>query len=253
MNMGGQFSLPLNCLWLHVGMTGRFICKLPQMSSCFLICEIGILLLTVGMKWLDAWFGTGPICCKHLINVNSCCSCFWGSTWTLPLRLWQPTLVNIPVSWPEDHNFPAEEADWEARGCDGRGGWDGPGKGLCGLHTQLQRARMVSRPRGGGTAHNSPSGCLQCWPGKSWHACPRWPSCQREELGRQKRRKAFSVEAEGTAWVEGKKWEQQCLQKKWEEPVCGEQRAFVLCGRVGSGHRGQGRRPSPVLFQIWEG
>lgn len=74
-----------------------------------------------------------------------------------------------------------------------------------------------------------------------------------EELGRQKRRKVFSVEAEGTARVEGKKWEQQCLQKKWEEPVCGEQRAFVLCGRVGSGHRGQGRRPSPVLFQSWEG
>ena len=45
--------------------------------------------------------------------------------------------------------------------------------------------------------------------------------------------------------MEGKKWEQQCLQKKWEEQVCGEQRAFVL--QEGWGQVTQGRGGGPAL------
>lgn len=160
--------------------------------------------------------------------------------------------MNILVSGPEHLNFPGEETDSEVLGCDGTGGCDGAGTGLLRPFHSDPESRDGVKAQGREVQPTTAPQMSAALAGEKPTRLSPTALVSEGRAGKAEGRKGVNAEAEGAARAKAKGWGQPCLQEKWEEARLQGAKAAVR-GRVASGRGGQGRWPSPVWFQGWEG
>ena len=75
---------------------------------------------------------------------------------------WQPTLMNMLVSWPENHDFPARKQTERSLAVMVEVGETALERGSVAFTHSSREQGWCQGPGEGGTAHNSPSRCLWC-------------------------------------------------------------------------------------------
>lgn len=163
------------------------------MSLCFFICEMGVMLPTVGIKCNAAQHRAVSPHCEHLINAGSAAAVPGeGARIGGQLEL----VTNILASRPEDLDFSDEETDSEKSLDDGqqRGAWNWLLEASC----SNQRSGMTEGPQESRHSIKKLPQRSAAGPRKGKHTCPKWPWCPRGAL-RGQREERCNVEAKGTA------------------------------------------------------